>query len=121
VIKTESYIKWEGRQYFEALELGFADRGGFIVSVFTTPPDQHRGRLFTIVPISDAKYRARNKGSRAAVLDEGSELIIYCDWGRSHRLGASRAVIEQLLADAAAHEIPIRAAAETSRAKGGSE
>ncbi|AVQ81702.1 hypothetical protein [Variovorax sp. PMC12] len=117
MIETKSHIKWQGRQYFEAKELGFSTTGKFIVSLFTTEPAEMRGGYFTAVPISDAGYRAKYK-TKAAVQDNGDELIIYCDWGRSHRLGASREVIEQLIDDARSHKIPVRAAAETSRESG---
>jgi protein subunit release factor B len=117
MIKTESPIKWEGRQYFEARRLGFSEDGGFVVSLFTTEPAEHRGGYSTTVPISPASYRAKHK-TKAAVEDKGNELIIYCDWGNAHRLGASREVIESLLTEAEAHDIPVRATAIRSSGRG---
>jgi len=105
VIQTDnSPIEWGGRQYFEARELGFSEHG-FVVSLFTTKPDEHRGSYFTCVPISPLTYRKKYP-TKAAVRDWGTELIIYCDWGRSHRIKTSRSTIEKLLADADANEIP---------------
>jgi len=106
VIQTDdSHIKWEGRQYFEARELGFSLDGGCIVSLFTTEPAEHRGGYFTAIPISPPAYREKHP-TKAAVYDNGNELVVYCDWGRSHRIGASRKVIERLLVDAADNKIP---------------
>jgi len=106
VIKTDdTRIEWEGRQYFEARELGFSREGGFIVSLFTTEPDEHRGGYFTVVPISPPAYRKKHP-TKAAVYDNWHEIIVYCDWGRAHHLGASRYAIEQLLNEAADHKIP---------------
>lgn len=105
--KTDSVVTWNGNRYFGAKEIGFTDKGTFIVSLHTTPfvrDGDPRGSYFTTIPISDTAYRAKHK-TKAAILRRGQKLVVYCDWGRPHEIGAPSDVLDAIEAEAAAHAI----------------
>ncbi len=107
-IATNETIKWEGRDFYGGQEIGFTPDGGFVLHLYTTEPAEMRGTYFTSLPISPASYRKKH-ATKVAVRDRGDSISIYCDWGREHRLGAPRSILEKILAQAASHGVPVGA------------
>ena len=111
-ISCNGKIQWKGQTYYGADELGFTNGGRFVVSIYNyKEPHEARGNYFTAIPISPDEYRKADP-TKAAVRDDGDALTVFCDWGEAHRIQAPRALIEALLAEAAAHGIPVLPNAE---------
>lgn len=89
-------------------EVGFNERGGFIISAWTTPfvaTGEPRGGWTTVLPISGLGYRAR-RPTKTAFERGASSIIIYDDWGTSVVITATADVLDQLAAECAANSIP---------------
>jgi hypothetical protein len=89
-------------------ELGFNDRGAFVVDGWTTPPGTRRGAYFTGLPISPVDFRRTHRTEAAFTRGKGG-LVIYCDWGRKHIIDAPADVLDALVSECVAHELPERA------------
>lgn len=107
MLRTDEPIHWEGRTFFGGDEIGFTDDGSFVLGLYSTEPAPQRGTYFTSLPISDKPFRKLHP-TKAAVRDDGDALTIFCDWGRAYRLGASRQIIEALIAEAKEHDVPVQ-------------
>jgi hypothetical protein len=97
----------EDRAFTGIRELGFTERGHFVVSAYTTPPvapGEPRGTYFTSLPISPMEYR-RTHRTRAAFQRDGDRLVIFDDWGKPYTIDAPSDVIDAL-ADECARELP---------------
>jgi hypothetical protein len=88
-------------------ELGFNERGAFIVSAWTTPanPGGPRGSYFTAPPISPLAYRRTNRTATGFVR-ERRRLILRDDWGNAYTIAAPADVLDALVAECIANEIP---------------
>ena len=106
-ISTKSEITLNGERFFEAEKIGFTDDGAFVIDLFTTPAPSPRGSYFTVIPISPADYRIGSK-TKAAVADHGEHITVYDDWGSPITIGASRDVLDVLLKECEANNIPLR-------------
>lgn len=99
-------------------ELGFNARGAFVIDAHTTPAvpaGGPRGGYFTSIPLSPIEYR-RLRPTQAAFARAADRLTIYDDWGCPHHIEAPAEIIDALVAECIANEIPGREAAERRRA-----
>lgn len=106
-ISTKSTITLNGESFFEAERIGFTDDGAFVIDLFTTPAPSPRGSYFTVIPISPADYRINNK-TKTSVADHGEHITVYDDWGSPTTIGASRDVLEAVLEECEANNMPLR-------------
>ena len=113
VKNLEVPVVWKQHRYPGIRELGFNDRGSFIVDLHTTPTsDRGRGGYFTSITISNAEYRTTHQ-TRTMVEDCGRHIIVYDDWGSQHYIAARRAVLKVLLAECHTHRVPLLIGVET--------
>jgi hypothetical protein len=106
VKNLEVPVVWKQHRYPGIKELGFNDRGSFVVNLHTTPSGARgRGGYFTSIPISDAVYHQTHQ-TRTMVEDFGRHIIVYDDWGSQYRIAARRAVLKVLLAECHSHNVP---------------
>ena len=94
-----------GRPFEGIRRVGFVDSGAFVLDFYTTPPPMPRGGFFTGIPISPAEYRAEHS-TKCAFRDNGHEVVVWCDWGHPHRIGAERDVLDSLIANIRANDVP---------------
>lgn len=87
---------------FRAHELGFTDRGGFVLSIKWP----QGGSFFTTHPISNMDWRRKHKTQAAYKKIDNETIVIYDDWGRRFTVQAGPDVIDGLVADCVANEIP---------------
>jgi hypothetical protein len=76
-------------------ELGFNERGAFIVNAYTTPVGEPRGTWFTALPISPAEYRRRHP-TQAGFVRGARHITLYDDWGSKHTIYAPYHIIALL-------------------------
>jgi hypothetical protein len=98
-------VVFQGTAYHGIRELGFTDNGAFVLSFHTTPAPMPRGGYFTCIPISSREYRAKHP-TKCGFRDEGRQLIVWDDWKTMHRIAAPREVLDQLVANMRAHDLP---------------
>lgn len=98
-------VVFDGRAFHGVRELGFSERGGFVADFHTTPAPMPRGGYFTALAISPADYR-RKRPTKASFTDEGRQVIVRDDWGSMTRIAAPRDMLDQLVANMRAHELP---------------
>jgi hypothetical protein len=75
-VSTKNTVIWQNRSYFGGDRIGITPDGSFIIDLFTTPPDIHRGTYFTSIPISTLSYRSKHK-TLCGVRDDGHKFISY--------------------------------------------
>ena len=105
---VEGKVSWGGQRYAGVKEIGFNDRGDFVVSLHTTPPAHDggpRGRYFTSIPISDAEYR-KTRPTQAAYETTSRGLIVYDDWGVAHLIEAPADIVSTLVAEMKEQSVP---------------
>jgi hypothetical protein len=98
---------FEGRAFHGIRELGFNERGAFVLGFHTTPAPMPRGGYFTALAISPASYR-KSHPTKCCFVDEGRQVVVYDDWGRMHRIAASRDVLDALIRNMQANNLPVR-------------
>lgn len=86
-------------------ELGFNERGSFVISAWTTEVAYHRGSYFTVIPISPVEYR-RKYPSATSFRRECNNLTVLDDYGTEYAIYAPDHVLDVLVADCIANEIP---------------
>lgn len=74
-----------GYNFFGGKELGFNERGNFVISAFTTLPDSsgRRGNYFSSLPISSKEYREKYPTQCGFKVTSKKSITIYDDWGES--------------------------------------
>ena len=105
-IATDTTINFEGKNFYGAKEIGFTDRGTFIVSLYTTPLPKPQGGYFTCLPISDLAYRNKHP-TKSYVKDHGNAISIADDWGTESKIKANRPILDQLLQECLLNNIPL--------------
>jgi hypothetical protein len=88
-------------------ELGFNERGAFIIAGYNSPPPEPRGGYFTGLPISPIEYRRRSR-TQTAFARKAAQLIIWDDWGTPYSIVAPAHILDTLVAECIANEIPVR-------------
>lgn len=103
---TDAIIIYNGDSFYGAKELGFSASGSFILSLYPLPAThEHRGGYWTSIPISGKEYR-REHPTKTAFEDHGHMLVIYSDWGTPDTIRAPREILDMLVAECLANEIP---------------
>jgi hypothetical protein len=98
---------------FGIVELGFNERGTFIVDGYRYPkawPDGLRGGYLTTLPISPVEYRrAHGPGTDYPVKSgyslHADRLVIFDDWGKEHIIYGPADVLGVLARDCETHEL----------------
>jgi hypothetical protein len=104
---TSKPLKCRNEQFYGAHEIGFNERGSFVLSLFNyPPPHDERGNYFTALPISPSEYRANHK-TKCAYQDAGEALIIYDDWGKPYRIEADRDLLDALCSECSSQGLPL--------------
>ena len=98
------------REFAGIRELGFNQRGAFVIDAWTTPPvpaGEPRGTYFTALAISPLEYRVKHPGlSGFAYSDFG--LAIWDDWGNATEINAPNDVLAEIEQDCIANGLPER-------------
>lgn len=87
-------------------DLGFNERGVFVVHLWSTPyegPGEPRGTLSSYPPISPREYRDSHptgpSATNAAFEVDGDTFILYDDWGKWHKFVTSPDIVQTLAAE----------------------
>ncbi|MDB5937477.1 MAG: hypothetical protein JWQ01_4821 [Massilia sp.] len=105
-VEIDEPLKFAGRAYAGIEQIGFTADGHFVVDLWTTPAPEPRGGWFTCLPISTLAYRKTHK-TRTSVADFGSDISIADDYGTCYTIEASRPILDALLIECEANEVPL--------------
>lgn len=105
-VEVDEPLKFNGRAYPGIRRIGFTVDGNFIVDLWSTPAPEPRGGYFTCLPISPLAYRNERK-TGASVADFGSHISIADDWGSTYIIEAGRQILDALLIECEANEVPL--------------
>lgn len=89
-------------------ELGFNERGAFVVDAWTTDAPGPRGTFFTSLPISPRDYRAVHPTKCGYRIINSKKLAIYDDWSKVTYIQAYKAIINTLVRECQENDIPER-------------
>lgn len=103
-------VAYQGETYCGIEEIGFNERGAFVIGLWTTKPAERRGSLSTGIPISPVDYRRQRPTKCGYKVVSETEIVIYGDGGNaySYSIGSTAQVIAQLVQELEANEVPRR-------------
>lgn len=98
-------VVYNGQIYKGIEEIGFNHRDSFVLDLWTTDPADMRGGFFASIPISSVEYR-RTRPTKCGYRQNGETLSLFDDGGVRYLIKTNLSVIETLVQECIANEIP---------------
>lgn len=109
-MKNVSVRFWcAGYNFFGGEELGFNERGNFVISGFTTLPDSfgRRGTYFSSLAISSKEYREKYPTQCGFKVTSKKSITLYDDWRKPFSISSnSPKLIKALEIECLANNLP---------------